>query len=117
LVGYYDLNQPPKYIFSFDEIPEIIKESIVKDCIESVPKLIEEVVRVSKETGRPVAETLKQVSEPLGSIDIDNAYQKAMSAINSAMDRKPETQEEKAEYRNKIKQAFGKEPKVGGRRY
>jgi len=42
LVGYYDSNQSPKYIFTFDEIPEIIKESIVKDCIESVSKLIED---------------------------------------------------------------------------
>jgi len=41
LVGYYDSNQSPKYIFTFDEIPEIIKESIVKDCIESVSNLIE----------------------------------------------------------------------------
>lgn len=81
----------------------------------TVGQIIKEVVEVAKTTGRPVSEVARQVSEPLGSIDIENAYRNAMGILSSAMDKRPETSEEKAEFRTKLKQVFGKETK-GGRR-
>ena len=84
----------------------------------TVGELTKEIVKIAKDTGRPVSDVAKAVSSPLGTIDADNIYKNSMNILNDALVKRPESKEEQAVFRTKLKELFGRgESKpIGGRR-
>jgi hypothetical protein len=88
--------------------------------LSTASEVLAEIVDLSKKTQKPVLDIAKAAIAPLGTIEPENAYRNAMNVLNSIMDKTQLSQEEKAIYRTKYKEAFGrgenKPSATGGRR-